>query len=185
MQKRVPGGGPMPRTLYDLLNALFLRCKKKHFWAKVHWRSVHARVQKRFRKKCQKTRSGVPPEQGTPGQDLKLRKCVKCKSKRTPRQFAKKVATRKGHWEAGAHVAPTSVFFEKTHFLKKRVFFNYTWYLDAGTQHWSVPEEAGLAVSRVSFTFSPNFLQNARGLTARRDFRLATGNTLTWRIQRG
>ena len=29
MQKRVPRGGPMPRTLKDLLNALFLRCKKK------------------------------------------------------------------------------------------------------------------------------------------------------------
>ena len=29
MQKRVPGGGPMPRTLWDLLNAFFSVAKKK------------------------------------------------------------------------------------------------------------------------------------------------------------
>ena len=38
--------------------------------------SVHARVQKPFRKKCKKARSEVSPEQRTPGQERKIRKCV-------------------------------------------------------------------------------------------------------------
>ena len=31
MQKRVSGGGPMPRTLYDVLNTLFYVAKKNTF----------------------------------------------------------------------------------------------------------------------------------------------------------
>ena len=34
---------------------------------------------KTFRKKCKKTRPGVPPEQRTPRQDKKSRMCVTCK----------------------------------------------------------------------------------------------------------
>ena len=52
MQKRVPGGGPMPRTLYDLLNALFLRCQKSHSWVILHILVLNKRVRKTFQKKC-------------------------------------------------------------------------------------------------------------------------------------
>ena len=52
MQKRVPGGGPMPRTLYDLLNTLFLRCKKSHSWVILHILVLNKRVRKPFQKKC-------------------------------------------------------------------------------------------------------------------------------------
>ena len=43
---------------------------------------------KTFRKKCKKTRPGVPPEQRSPRQDKKSRICVTCKSKRDPGQDA-------------------------------------------------------------------------------------------------
>ena len=56
--KADPWGGPIPRTLQELLNTFFWRCKKSHFWAQVCWISVHARVRKRFQKKCKKTRTG-------------------------------------------------------------------------------------------------------------------------------
>ena len=52
MQKRVPGGGPMPRTPKEDLNALFLRCKKSHSWGILHILVLNKRVRKRFQKKC-------------------------------------------------------------------------------------------------------------------------------------
>ena len=85
------------------------------------------------------------------------------------------MATREGPWEAGAHV-PYMIFllWKNVFFFQKRVFISFR---RAGCQLWSVPEEAELAVSRLAFAFLQNFLQNGRGLTPRRDFRLATGNT--------
>ena len=67
--KADPWGGPIPRTLQELLNTFFWRCKKSHFWAQVCWISVHARVRKHIQKNCKKTRSGVPSERRTPRQD--------------------------------------------------------------------------------------------------------------------
>ena len=123
MQKRVPGGGPMPRTLWDLLNALFRRCKKKHFWAKVHWRSVHARVRKPFRKKCQKTRSGVPPEQRTPRQDQKMKKCVTYKSKNPGDSTHRKWQQEKDPERPAPTRQPKLCFVKKTRFFERKTCF--------------------------------------------------------------
>ena len=74
----------------------------------------------------------------------------------------------------------TSVLFKKRVFLKKkRAFFTYAWFLAARCQLRSVPEEAELAGPRAAFAFLQNFFKKNRGLGARRDVRLATGNTLT------
>ena len=52
MQKRVPEEAPIPRTLWELLYSLFLRCKKSRSWVSLYMISVHARVRKPFQKKC-------------------------------------------------------------------------------------------------------------------------------------
>ena len=72
------------------------------------------------------------------------------------------------------------MFFAKNVFFqKKHDFSSCALNLDARRIFWSVPDEAELAVSRVGFAFLQTFLKKWRGLVARRDFRLATGNTLT------
>ena len=55
-----------------------LTLQKRRFWARIHMICLHARVRKHFRKKCKKTRSGVPSERRTLGQDQKMRRCVFC-----------------------------------------------------------------------------------------------------------
>ena len=82
--------------------------------------SLHARVRKPFRKKCQKTRSGVSPEQRTPRQDKKMKKCVTYKSYSSGRK-----AHRKLHHERDPErPAPTRQ--PKKRFVKKTCFFSKT-----------------------------------------------------------
>ena len=101
---------PFERTFFTL--------QKKHFWAKVHWRSVHARVRKRFRKKCQKTRSGVSSGQRTPRQDKKKKKCVTCKSKKPGDSTHRKLH----HERDPERPAPTRQ--PKKRLVKKTCFFS-------------------------------------------------------------
>ena len=78
-----------------------------------------------------------------------------------------------------------NVLWKKRVFFGKNVFFfKYVCFLDTRRQLRSVPEEAELAVPRVPFAFLQNFLKKWPGAGPRRDFRLATGNTLTWRVLR-
>ena len=42
-----------------------LTLQKRRFWARIHMISLHARVRKPFRKKCQKTRLGASPERAS------------------------------------------------------------------------------------------------------------------------
>ena len=146
----------------------------------VHWRSVHARIRKRFRKKCQKTRSGVPPEQRTPRQDQKMKKCVTYKSYSSGRKAHRKLHHERDPERPAPTRQPKKRFVKKTCFFSKTCVFQFKKaFLAARPQPWSVPEEAELAVPRVPFAFLQNFLQKVRGAGPRRDFRLATGNTLT------
>ena len=188
--KAGPWGRPHAAYPMGSFERTFSTLQKKHFWAKVHWRSVHARVRKPFRKKCQKTRSGVPPEQRTPRQDQKMKKCVTYKSKNPGDSTHRKWQQEKDPERPAPTRQPKLCFVKKTCFFekkktKKRVCFNYAWFLDAGCQPWSVPEEAKSTRRSTNLVFVQNFLQNGRGLPARRDFCLATDNTLAGRILRG
>ena len=120
--KAGPWGRPHAAYLIRSFERTFLRCKKKHFWAKVHWRSVHARVRKPFRKKCRKTRSGVPPEQRTPRQDQKMKKCVTYKSKKG----GPSTHSQWHHERDPERPAPTRQ--PKKCFVKKTCFFEKTWF---------------------------------------------------------
>ena len=146
----------------------------------MYWMSVHARVRKRFRKKCKKTRSGVPPEQWSPRQYQKMKKCITYKSKNRGENSHRKWQHERDPERPAPTRQPHKCFVQKTCFFeKKRAFFTYAWFLAARCQLRSVPEEAELAVPRVPFAFLQNFLQKNTRSSARRDFRLATGNTLT------
>ena len=89
--------------------------------------------------------------------------CVNCKSKK-PRGRTHRIAL---HWMPLRRPDPTVVIrafnFAKKHvFNKKLEFCSFDTKLDARTQHWSVPEEAELAVVYTSFTFLQNFFKNGR-----------------------
>ena len=88
-------------------------------------KSVHARVRKRFRKKCQKTRLGVPPEQRTPRQDQKMKKCVTYKSKNPGDSTHRKWQQEKDPERPAPTRQPKLCFVKKNmFFLKKNVLFS-------------------------------------------------------------
>ena len=158
--KAGPWGRPNAAYPMRSFERTFLRWNKNHFWAKVHWRSVHARVRKPFRKKCQQTRSGVPPEQRTPRQDQKMKKCVTYKNKNPGGSTHRKWQQERDPERPAPTRQPKQCFVKKTRFFeKKRAFFTYAWFLYAGCQLRSVPEEAELAGPRVPFAFLQNFFK--------------------------
>ena len=123
-------------------------------------KSVHARVRKRFRKKCQKTRSGVPPEQWSPRQYQKMKKRVTYKSKNRGEITHRKWQHERDPERPAPTRQPQKCFVKKTCFFeKKRDFSKVQRFLDARCQLWSVPEEAELAVPRVPFAFLQNFFK--------------------------
>ena len=131
MQKRVPEEAPSHVLFRIFCTHFFDIASKSRSWVSLHKKSVHARVQKPFRKKRKKTRSGVPPEQRTPRQDLKMRKCVYCKVKE-PRDNPH----RKWQQERDPErPAPTyfigSFYFEKTCFFLTCFFKYANWTLGA------------------------------------------------------
>ena len=60
MQKRVPGGGPMPRTLYDLLNTLFFTLQKKPLLSDFTYLGLKQARPKNLPKKVKNFWNGVP-----------------------------------------------------------------------------------------------------------------------------
>ena len=123
--KAGPWGRPHAAYRIRSFEHTFFTLQKKHFWAKVHWRSVHARVRKRFRKKCQKTRSGVSSEQRTPRQDKKMKKCVTCKSKNPGDSTHRKLHHERDPERPAPTRQPKKRFVKKTcFFFKKSVFFS-------------------------------------------------------------
>ena len=117
-----------PHAAYPLrsFERTFFTLQKKHFWAKVHWRSVQACVRKRFRKKCQKTRSGVSSEQRTPRQDKKMKKCVTCKSKNPGDSTHRKLHHERDPERPAPTRQPQKCFVKKTCFFEKnRVFSTF------------------------------------------------------------
>ena len=184
--KAGPWGRPHAAYPMGSFERIFRRCKKKHFWAKVHWRSVHARVRKPFRKKCKKTRSGVPPEQRTPRQDQKMKKCVIYKSKNPGDSTHRKWQQERDPERLAPTRQPHLCFVKKNvFFLKKKTCF---FLLCSVSGRWVPTSERpwGGRIGRAPSTlcFFTKFLQKNTRPGARRDFRLATGNTLTWRILR-
>ena len=85
--------------------------------------SLHARVRKPFRKKCQKTRSGVPPEQRTPRQDQKMKKCVTYKSKKGGPTAHRKLHHERDPERPAPTRQPWKCFVKKTCFFEKNVIF--------------------------------------------------------------
>ena len=156
--------GPLPCSMLALLQAKtgahFFDVAKKPLLSEITYDILTRAGPKTFRKKCKKTRPGVPPEQRSPRQDKKSRICVTCKL-RDPRNNSH----RKWQQESDlARPAPTcpirSLHFEQNAFFCKKLdFSDLHSKLDARTQLWSVPDEAELAVSRVSFAFLQTFLQ--------------------------
>ena len=122
--KAGPWGRPHAAYPIRPFERTFFTLQKNHLWAKVHWRSVHARVRKRFRKKCQKTRSGVPPEQRTPRQDKKNEKTCNLQKlfllERARIESCIMRGTLSGRRPRGNH---GNVLWKKCVFLKKNVFF--------------------------------------------------------------
>ena len=91
----------------------------------MHWRSVHARVRKPFQKKCQKTCSGVPPEQRSPRKYQQMKKCVTHKSKNRGDSTHRKWQHERDSERPAPTRQPHKCFVQKTCFFeKKRVFFN-------------------------------------------------------------
>ena len=86
--------------------------------------AVHARVQKPFRKKCKKTRSGVPPEQRTPRQDQKMKKCVTYKSKNPGDSTHRKWQHERDPERPAPTRQPKKCFVKKTCFFEKNVLFS-------------------------------------------------------------
>ena len=104
--------------------------------------SLHARVRKPFQKKCQKTRSGVPPEQRTPRQDKKMKKCVTYKSYSSGRK-----AHRKLHHERDPErPAPTRQ--PKKRFVKKRIFFQKRVFFSLRRRNWPPGPNFGASLRR-------------------------------------
>ena len=115
---------------------------------------------KTFRKKCKKTRPGVPPEQITPRQDKKNRMFVTCDFSNCQCIPHKKWQQERDPDEAELAVSRVGFVFAKNIFFqKKHDFSNCYLNLDARCQLWSVPDEAELAVSRVGFAFLQTFLK--------------------------
>ena len=109
-----------------------------------------------------------------------MKKCVTYKSKNPGDSTHRKLHHERDPERPAPTRQPWKRLVKKTCFFSKTCVFQFKKaFLAARTQLRSVPEEAELAVPRVPFAFLQNFLQNGRGLPARRDFRLATGNTLT------
>ena len=106
-----------------MLHSLFWRCKKSRSWVRLPKKSVHARVRKRFRKKCKKTRSGVPPEQRTPRQDQKMKKCVTYKSKNPGDSTHRKWHHERDPERPAPTRQPQKCFVKKTCFFEKNVIF--------------------------------------------------------------
>ena len=123
--KAGPWGRPHAAYLIRSFERTFFTLQKKHFWAKVHWRSVHARVRNRFREKCQKTRSGVPPEQRTLRQDQKMKKCVTCKSKNPGDSTHRKLHHERDPERPAPTRQPWKRFVKKTCFFSKTCVFQF------------------------------------------------------------
>ena len=111
--------------------------------------SLHARVGKPFRKKCKKTCSGVPPEQRTPGQDLKMRKCVYCKVKEPRDRTHRKWQQERDPERPAPTLHRRACFFLKNAIFEKNVIFptyNGNWTLGPNIgaslrrPNWPCPE---------------------------------------------
>ena len=169
--------GPFERTFFTL--------QKKHFWGILHILLLYKRVRKRFRKKCQKTRSGVPPEQSSPRQYQKMKKCVTYKSKNRGENSHRKWQHERDPERPAPTRQPQKCFVKKTCFFEKKTRFFHLC-LVTGRADPTSERPWGGRIGRASSTlcFFTKFLQKTPRRSARRDFRLATGNTLTWRILR-
>ena len=88
-------------------------------------KSVHARVRKRFRKKCKKTRSGVPPEQSSPRQYQKTKKCVTYKSKNRGEITHRKWQHERDPERPAPTRQPWKRFVKKTCFFSKTCVFQF------------------------------------------------------------
>ena len=181
MQKRVPGGGPMPRTLWDLLNALVLRCKKTRLSKGTLEICTRARP-KTLPKKVPKNSFGGPSwakntETGPKNEKVcNLQKLILLRGARIESGIMR--GTLSGRRPRGNQ---RSVWWKKRVFFQKSVFFSLR-------RRWDPTLERpwGGRIGRAPSTlcFFTKFLQKNTRQLARRDFRLATGNTLTWRILR-
>ena len=87
--------------------------------------SLHARVRKPFQKKCQKTRSGVPPEQRTPRQDKKMKKCVTRKSKNPGDSTHRKLHHERDPERPAPTRQPWKRLMKKTCFFSKTCVFQF------------------------------------------------------------
>ena len=112
----------------------------------MHWRSVRARVRKPFRKKCKKTRSGVPPEQRSPRQYQKMKKCVTYKSKNPRENSHRKWQHERDPERPAPTRQPWKRFVKKTCFFSKTCVFQFKKALGANfgaslrRPNWPCPE---------------------------------------------
>ena len=144
--------------------------------------SVHARVQKPFRKKCKKTRSGVPPEQRTPRQELKMRMCVHCKSKENRNSTHRKWQQERDPERPAPTLQRRTVFFEQKVFFQKQkkcVFSSMLGNCTRGPNIGATLRRPSWPCLESILLFNKKNLKKNTRAVARRDFRLATGNTLT------
>ena len=114
----------MPRTLYDLLNTLFLRCKKNTFEQRYIGDLYTRASENASEKSANKTRSGVSPEQRTPRQDQKMKKCVTCKSKNPGDSTHRKWHHERDPERPAPTRQPKKRFVKKTCFFFKNVCFS-------------------------------------------------------------
>ena len=105
--------------------------------------SLHTRVRKPFRKKCQKTRSGVPPEQSSPRQYQKMKKCVTYKS-----QNRGEITHRKWQHERDPERPAPTRQPKKRFVKKKRVFFQKSVFFSLRRRFWPPAANFGASLRR-------------------------------------